>query len=723
MPAGGIEVAQKLDVQFKILNWRYWRRKSVAVTIYSLKVENINPDLPLNLRRKPSLRLLSALLFLIAGLCQSVSAQHSNDIGMISATPVAAEADLFRLEITKVPAGAELITIHARWEGLNSTTNDKWIPVVSVLRDTLGDRDPENDRLRYVWPLTYTNPSFRQKLSGAIPFLYMRVGNKDGVSSRPPPPALDLAAADREVWQKIFWTALQNILLDPYGIPVKASTRSYQRNVADYRKSQIVRALAVLALYQSMQQDKEQALVFSDSEMAAIQARLLLTDKTFGGLLDELNLQRYFNKDLVSTRDARGHNWDLLRQRAEAESLYFEPLEMPDGSVTHALLWVAKSDVTGKRDQRFNSRFLNIAKPWGDKRLLNWKGFEEIRYFDADSRPVNSDTPGAQPVEMIPLALYGLDNPKIPMLLVDFRDSLNPKKREMSRRLLQDVTRNVVSLSKFGDVSYFLGRTVFDFVTSRRGIDFNQPSRLRTYSQLKLLLALNDSLDPELRTEIGKRLENVSLNPMGNDLETEAKLARQQFAALISYAEQPDGLSARLDKDRRTEMVKLEHGRTEQVFFRLANVLTFGRYVHREKADPQMEARLDVSRRLAYHTNFLREVSRSSPQIDVKWNLEDVRRSLHYISLHGSEAKSGAISATVKIFVRTRDDDTRRACLESLSKISNPKAREQLIRISQSKELDQAGRDLLIAYLEDPDRQLDPFTTSFKSSGERVEQR
>jgi hypothetical protein len=106
----------------------------------------------------------------------------------------------------------------------------------------------------------------------------------------------------------------------------------------------------------------------------------------------------------------------------------------------------------------------------------------------------------------------------------------------------------------------------------------------------------------------------------------------------------------------------------------------------------------------------------------VKWNLEDVRRSLHYISLHGSEAKSKAISATVKIFVRTRDDDTRRACLESLSKLNNPKARQQLIRISQSRELDQAGRDLLIAYLEDPD-QLDPLTTSFKSSGERVEQR
>jgi len=45
---------------------------------------------------------------------------------------------------------------------------------------------------------------------------------------------------------------------------------------------------------------------------------------------------------------------------------------------------------------------------------------------------------------------------KIPMLLVDFRDALNPKKRELSRRALQDVTRNILSLSRFGDLPYFL---------------------------------------------------------------------------------------------------------------------------------------------------------------------------------------------------------------------------------------------------------------------------
>jgi hypothetical protein len=672
----------------------------------------------LNFSRHSRVLPVLLLFFLVFSLARpGVIAQNptAGNASSISASPA---SDLFRLEMTSVPGGAELITIHARWEGLETPDDQKWVPVVSVLRDTLGDLDPENDRLRYLWPLTYTRPTFWQRVSGAVPFLYTRVGSKEKCSNKPPPPAIDLASPDHEVWQKIFWTVLQNVLLDPYGLPVKASTRSYRRNISDYRKSQILRALSVLSLYQSM----DSSPVFSDSEMQTIQARLLLTDKTFGGLLDDLNLQHYYNKDLVATRDERGHNWELLRQRAEAESLYFEPLQMPDGSMTHALLWVAKSELAVKQNQRYDKRFLNIANPWTDKRLLNWQGHVELRYFDSESRPVSPDTPGAKALEMIPLALYGLDNPKIPSLLVDFRDSLNPKKREMSRRLLQDVTRNVFSLSRFGDIPYFLSRTVFDFVTGRRGMDINQPSRLRTYSQLKLLLALNDSLDPKLRDEVTKRLEKVSLNPMENDLDAEAKLAHQQFAALLAYATQPEGLPARLEKDRRTEMVRLEHGRAERIFFRLANILSFGKYVHRERATPEMEVRLDVARRLVYHTNFVREVSRSSPQIDVTWDLQEIRRSLQFISQHGSEANARAIHATVKIFGRTNDNETRRACLESLSRISNPKARAELLRIREQKDLDQSWRDLISSLLINPGLRLDPLTSSVKTGANRVEQ-
>lgn len=619
-------------------------------------------------------------------------------------------SQILRLERVEVPGGSELITVQAKLGGLEPENNDKWIPLVSILRDTLGDNTVENNRLRYVWPLTYTRPSLKQRVAAAIPFFYARVGNKNK-TTKTPPPALDLASPESEVWNKIFWTALQNILLDPYGTPIKASTSSYRRNTSDYRKSHIIRALSVLALYQEVQGES----TFSPSEMATIQARLMLTDKTFGGLVDDSNLQDYYTKKTAQTRDARGHNWELLRQRAEAESLYFEPLLMPDGSATHAFLWVSKRDLLKQQGARFSGRFLNIANPWTDKRLLQWDGYVETRYFDADNQPVSSDTPGAQAVEMIPLGLYGLDNPKIPMLLVDFRDNYNPKKREMSRRVLNDVTRNIMSVSKFGSLPYFLGRTVFDFVTGRRGMDINQPSRLQTYSQLKLLLALNSSMEPDLRNEVSGRLEKISLNPFENGINAEAKIALDQYATLLAFAKDPKGLAAKVERDRRAEMMPLEHGPKAQLAFRVLNILTFGKYVHREELTVDLEDRLDVARRLQYHTRFLEQIAKSSAEVDITWNLEDVKTSLRFIAENGAEADSSAAAATARIFARTRDDETRRTCLDSLSRIRSNKARSELLRISKNTDVDQTLRDLANEYLRDGNRRTQPIAATVVS--------
>ncbi len=265
--------------------------------------------------RQRSASLVFAFLLVISPIFSTISrASGFNDPPTAAPTvdetnPAAVLAQIMRLERIEVEGGAELITVFARLDGLESTNNDKWVPLVSILRDTLGDNTVENNRLRYVWPLTYTRPSLKQKIAAAIPFFYARVGNKDR-TTRTPPPALDLASPERDVWNKIFWAALQNILLDPYGTPIKASTSSYRRNTSDYRKSHIIRALSVLALYQEV----EGQSAFSRDEMATIQARLMLTDKAFGGLVDDSNLQQYYAKRTAATRDARGHNWELLRQ-------------------------------------------------------------------------------------------------------------------------------------------------------------------------------------------------------------------------------------------------------------------------------------------------------------------------------------------------------------------------------------------------------------------------
>jgi hypothetical protein len=635
--------------------------------------------------------------------------RHTDDSLDVS-IPKAAKPQ-FRVERLPIASGGELLTIFGRLDGMkDSNGGAPEVPLISVVRDTLNDSDPENDRLRYVWMLTYARPNLAKSLASAIPFFYQHVGNQREASSKPPQPIIDLANPKRQTWNRFFWMGMQNVFLDSYGLALKASTRTYRQNASDYRSGHVMQALSILDTFERMRNVNENDTLamgervgtsaetnavtdasanslsvltpaFTPSEMLEIRARLILSGKMFGGLASPSIFNDTVIGRVASEVDNSGHNWELLRQRVEAEGLYFEPVAMPDGQPTHALVWVAKSDLLAHADREFNKRFLNITSPWSDERLRDWNGYARTVYVDAENRPVPADEPGARKVEMIPLALYGLNHPKIPALLIDFRHSLNPKKREISRRALNDAARNVLSISSFGNLPYFVGRKVYDFVTGRRGMDVNQPTRLQSYSELKLLLTFNSSIDPKLRNEIERRIQNVSLNPLNNNDEAEVELAQQQYESLIDYAERPDGLAARIERDRGAEMLPFAHGRSARIFFGLANVLSFGRYVHREQSTPELEERLEKSRRLEYHTQLLQEVAKSSATTDVAWDMTRVTRSLQFLAAEGDQAPGGVAKAAAAIFQKTSNADARRLCLEALSKINTKTARAELLKI------------------------------------------
>jgi hypothetical protein len=92
-------------------------------------------------------------------------------------------------------------------------------------------------------------------------------------------------------------------------------------------------------------------------------------------------------------------------------------------------------------------------------------------------------------------------------------------------------------------------------------------------------------------------------------------------------------------------------------------------------------ARLDRARRLAYHTRFLREVAKSSPLIEVVWDLEKVYPSLRFIAEKGSDKDNQAAKAVVSIFERTEDILARDLSLAALKKIGNKVAKREMLRI------------------------------------------
>ena len=463
-----------------------------------------------------------------------------------------------------MPGGAELLTVFGRIPDAKIYTPEAdddveydveydSVPLLCVLRDTLGDESAQNDRLRYVWVLTAAPPTLLQRAAAAIPFFYWRAGFAKNPDQRPAP-VLDLGAPRHGVWTAVTGSLTQALAFDPNSALIRSSTRSYRNNVRDHRQLRLLEGLAVLSQLEDLPSVKT---MLSEPELAAIQARLALAGQTFGGLVGDSKLPEAYMKQRVRAMEERGHNWELLRQRAEANGLYFEPFGL-NGADTQALLWVAREDVdTFPRD--FDSQYMGISDPYRDSRIRNWSGYTETRYRDAEGRLAPADSPGAHPVELIPLALYSLEYPKVPLLLVDFRSTHAPKHREMLRHAVVDVVSGVLGISKWGNWPYLAGSWTWNFVRARHGAPYSRTARLKAYSQMRQWLALDQSLDPALREELRTRLEILGVNPLEDNVFDEVKFARRQYAALLRYADDPHGLAARLDRARSPEERRAAH--------------------------------------------------------------------------------------------------------------------------------------------------------------------
>jgi hypothetical protein len=491
-------------------------------------------------------------------------------MGLAALAPVmwAASPEL-QLERAPVPGGAEILTVFSTVPG-----REEPVPMVAILRDTLGDSDPSNDRLRYLWTLTSAHPSALQHVTAAIPFFYWRTGNGHPVKT--PKPALDLADTATGVWSSFAQQMVQVAAVDPTGALIRTSTRRYRTNVSDRQHMQLMESLATISQLEDVPHTRT---LLSDQELAEIEARLTLSGQALGGLLTEDNLTEAYHKQRAHAEENRGHNWELLRQRAEANGLYFDPLGL-NGDRTHAILWIAREDTMQPRHP-FDDKFLHIDNPYKDEHLRDWDDVSVTRYFDDTGREVPEGTPGATARELIPLALYGLDYPKVPLLLIDFRKTHAPK-REMLARATTEMVTGIIGYSKWGNWPYLAGSFSWNFMRTRHGAPNNRQMRLKSFAEVRRWLMLDDSLPEELRNDLQTRLEIMGVNPLEEGASQQSEIALQQYAELLAYAQDPKGLAARLNRDRADELTAARHGALARTGYAVAHITTFGIFKHRE---------------------------------------------------------------------------------------------------------------------------------------------
>ena len=567
----------------------------------------------------------------------------------------------FRVERQPVAHGAELLTV---FSPLPEHRGE--IPLVSVLRDTLGDDNPENDRLRYIWVLTSARPTVLQHAAAFIPFFYWRPDLGKNLD-RKPSPVLDMGNTSKVVWNALAQSAVQAAAIDSNGALIRSTTRRYRANLADQRQVNLMEGFAVVS---QLEEAPEARGLFSEPELLEMQARLALAGKTLGGLVHAEKLPEAYFKNREQTEETRGHNWELLRQRAEENGLYFEPLGFAR-SRTHALLWIAREDLVsngGSPARKFDGRFLGIGDPFTDSRLKDWTGYTQKRYFDASGRQVEAGAADTTTRELIPLAMYGLEYPKVPLLLVDFRNTRKPKNREMLRLAAGDAVSGVLGISKWGNWPYMAGSWAWNFLRTRHGDPNNRAARLRAFTQVRRWLALDGSIDPALRADLQRRLEILGVNPLEDSVFEESEIAGRQYDALLRYADDPKGLPARLERLRNTEMAGHRHGFPARAGLRLAKWTSLGIYSHHETPDSAtLAVALDRERRAEHQVRFLETVAKSTSNPETVWNLAEVRRAVNELIAMGAPASSARV--VTRIMQETGDAEIRELCQRALAGI------------------------------------------------------
>ena len=504
-------------------------------------------------------------------------------------------------ERVAIDGGSELLTLFAVLPGDERSSVSEEIPLLCVLRDTLGDDNPDNDRLRYVWLLADHG---RGRLA--------RWFTPEPGPADIPRPVVDIAAPAKGLWKGVLRRTLQAMMIDSGGAAMRVPSRSYFSSEAASRTVRLFEAVTVLA---RLDGETDPGPLTPD-EYSQVLTRVLLADRVLGGLVRNAGLERVLARELGARRQALGRNWELLRQRSEAEGLIFQPIAADGELPVAAMTWISRQDISKGRARQFRSRFLGIADPWSDKALRDWKGYTEPWHFDAEDRRVADASTAVRSDEMIPLAMYSLDHPKAPFLLVDFRSPWKPAAREVARRTVEEIPLTILGIATFTNWEVRGAQLAWNSIRGRQGAAIYRPARLRAAAAVRQIVPSSAELQPDMREQLQKRLGVV------------APSSSARYETMVAAARSPERLARGIERSRGRELAKLLHpGRTR--FLNLATVATLGMYRYRVRPTSERLDLLDRERRVAYAIRVIEQGLAASPRIEMSGGLERIRRAAH----------------------------------------------------------------------------------------------
>lgn len=537
---------------------------------------------------------------------------------------------LYYWRATPVGDSAQLLTLFCR-SCQKITGSGKDVPLVALLRDTLGESDSRNDRVTYVWLLTYARPSIEQRALSAVPFFYWRVGKSyESVSAHDTAPLFDLTTPVHPVLSEIERDLFQWTMLDPMTTFVRASSRAYRTNQLDYERLHLEEAIGYLRDAPVSGDESAPA----QAQLNTVLARLELRERLLGGLVGERHLARLGEDADLEQERIRSRNWEMLRQCAEKTGLIFEPIDLAGATGQYAILWFPLGQSFDARGTYLAPiwKLLNIKNPWEDGRLRQGHGNSYTRELDENGRLLPAGTAGVREIDLTALAVYGLNYPRQPLLLVDFRDKLHVRGHEMTQKAINELTRGVIGISHFTNWYYYAAAGAYDFVKSRHGGAVDRAARLDSYSQFRMELALDDRLDPGLRKEMQRRVDSLAVNPLEALPAREMQAAIERYARLEAEAGNGGPLMAKIDKERRSELAAFGETKKARIAEAMLHDASFRLYTHRVKEDAANLSRLGCDRRVQYQLDFLDSLIAAGTQPEIAYDSSRIQAAVIELS-------------------------------------------------------------------------------------------
>ncbi len=548
-------------------------------------------------------------------------------------------ATTFYWQVQPLADESELVTLFGRFdhdapsgEGplaqrQRTHLNDDAVPVLAVLRDSLGGQGGGGERLLSLWLFTEGSPTVGRRILSALPFYYRRTGDANPPSKPRLTRLADLSAPEGHPFSSVGHDIVQWTLLDGIAMPVRASSRTYRTNELGRHRLYLEEAATFLRLARQGAAPSP----LSDAEMDRIMARLRLLKQSFGGLTGDRRLNAVAEADEISRHIAEGRNWEILRQAAEKTGLIFEPLKIGDdaGDPEYAMLWYSPALATNPAPVDSSPathvlyQLLGIADVQHDRQLAHWKGYAEQRAFDEDGALLPRGERGPVERELIPLAVYSLDYNRQPLLLIDFRDPLHTKRREISQRVVEDVVHNVLGLSYLGNWYFFAGEAAINYVESRRGAARDAGDRADCYARFRVALMLDKGFDSDFRAKLSRGLSRMSTDPLEVTPEWELEAAKLNYAAL----EEKMGaakFSVYLDKQRRFELASSRESSEARLRDSMLHLFSFGAYTHREPANTSTRLALEEERQRLATLDFLEQSTKEGVDPGLAENHEEV---------------------------------------------------------------------------------------------------